>query len=67
MPLQRGALRDALLTANVPDKASRRAGSHGRPSPRFVGAAALLIAAALALSHWHVPPTINANVHLVKP
>ena len=33
----------------------------------IVGAAALMIAAALALSHWHVPQTINANVHLVKP
>jgi hypothetical protein len=33
----------------------------------IVGAAALMVAAALALSHWHVPQTINANVHLVKP
>jgi hypothetical protein len=33
----------------------------------ILGAAALMIAAALALSHWHVPQTINANVHLVKP
>jgi hypothetical protein len=33
----------------------------------IVRAAALMIAAAIALSHWHVPQTINANVHQVKP
>jgi hypothetical protein len=56
-------------TAQRSDRALAQAGAlePWKALAAIVGAAALMVAAALALSHWHVPQTINASVHLVKP